>query len=225
MGPEATVHLFDLIVKKTRAKKDGDHISIIIMNNPEIPDRTAAIIGDRESPLPFLIQTAKNLERAGADFLVMPCITAHHYYQEITAKIDIPLIHMIRETINHIMIKLPGISSFGLLATTGTLKIRLFQEEMEKIKSPVIIPDSEQQKKVMEAIYGLTGIKAGYKDFPREILSETTELLRNKGAQAIIAGCTEIALISEEIFFDLPVINPLHILAGASIKMAGYREK
>jgi aspartate racemase len=225
MGPEATVHLFDLIVKKTRAKKDGDHIPIIIMNNPEIPDRTAAITGDGKSPLPHLIQTSKNLERAGADFLVMPCITAHHYYQDIVNKINIPLIHMIRETINHIMIKLPGINRFGLLATTGTMKIRLFQEELEKIKSRVITPDSEQQKKVMEAIYGITGIKAGYKDFPRKTLTKTTDLLRNEGAQAIIAGCTEIALVAEEIIFDLPVINPLHILASASIKMAGYQEK
>ena len=225
MGPEATVQLFDLIVQKTRAKKDGDHIPIIIINNPEIPDRTAAITGDGKSPLPYLIKTAKNLERAGADFLVMPCITAHHYYSDITNKIDIPLIHMIRETINHIMIKLPGISRFGLLATTGTLKIQLFQQELEKIKSRVLIPDSEQQEKVMEAIYGITGIKAGYKDFPRKMLTYTTEKLREEGAQAIIAGCTEIALVVEEITFDLPIINPLHILASTSIKMAGYQEK
>lgn len=225
MGPEATAYFFDLIVKKTRAKKDGDHIPIIIMNNPEIPDRTAAIIGDGESPLPHLIKTAKKLEKAGAHFLVIPCITAHHYYPEITKKIDIPLIHMIRETINHIMIRLPGISRFGLLATTGTLKIQLFQQELEKIKSRIITPDSEQQNKVMEAIYGITGIKAGYKDFPREILTYTTNQLQKEGAQAIIAGCTEIALVAEEITFDLPVINPLKILASASIKMAGYQEK
>ncbi|MCK4835869.1 MAG: aspartate/glutamate racemase family protein, partial [Candidatus Aminicenantes bacterium] len=86
MGPEATVHLCDLIVKKTRAEKDKDHIPMIIMNNPEIPDRTAAIIGEGDSPLPDLIKTAQSLEKAGAHFLVMPCVTAHHFYPDMIKK-------------------------------------------------------------------------------------------------------------------------------------------
>jgi len=225
MGPEATVHLFDLIVKKPRAKKDGDHITMIILNNPEIPDRTAAIIGTGESPLPLLIKTAQDLERAGAHFLVMPCVTAHHYYPEIIKKINIPFIHMIRETLNHITTNLPELSKFGLLATTGTLEIQLFQQELENKKPQILIPDSEQQKKVMHAIYGKNGIKAGFKDSPREILSLVSRQLEKKGAQAIIAGCTEVALVIEEIGINLQKINPLQILASASIKMAGYQEK
>ena len=80
MGPEATVNLFNLIVSLTKAEKDNEHIPIIIINNPKIPDRTDAIINDRESPLPSLIKAAQKLEKVGADFIVMPCITAHYYY-------------------------------------------------------------------------------------------------------------------------------------------------
>lgn len=225
MGPEATVYFFDLIVKKTRAIKDSDHIPVIIMNNPQIPDRTAAIDGEEDSPLPFLIKTAQDLERAGADFLVMPCVTAHYYYPEIIKKIKIPFIHMIDETVNHIIMTFPGFKRFGLLATTGTLKTQLFQQELEKTKSEVILPDSEQQKKVMEAIYGKQGIKAGFKESPREILSHVAGQLEQRGIQAIIAGCTEIGLVIEDLNIDLPKIKPLHILASVSIKMAGYQEK
>jgi aspartate racemase len=225
MGPEATVYLFDLIVKKTRADKDGDHIPMIIMNNPEIPDRTAAIIGEGDSPLPLLNKTARDLEMAGADFLVMPCVTAHFYYPDIEKKISIPFIHMIRETVNHLVETLPELKIFGLLATTGTLQTRLFQQGLQKVKKEVIIPDPEKQKRVMEAIYGKEGIKAGFKESPGKILSQMAAHLEKNGAQAIIAGCTEIGLVIEHLDIDPPKIKPLHILASASIKMAGYQEK
>jgi len=73
MGPEATIDLFYKIIKFTPAKKDQDHLRIIIDNNPKIPDRTAAILGKGEDPIPALRETAKNLEKAGADFIIIPC--------------------------------------------------------------------------------------------------------------------------------------------------------
>jgi aspartate racemase len=225
MGPETTVYLFDLIVKKTRAAKDGDHIPLIIMNNPEIPDRTAAIFGEGNTPLPLLSKIARDLEKAGADFLVMPCVTAHYYYPDIIKQIKIPFIHMIQETANHLTRQFPEFNRFGLLATNGTLKTSLFQQELEKIKSEVVMPDSGQQKKVMETIYGKEGIKAGFKKSPRILLSQIAEQLKQNGAQAIIAGCTEIGLVIEDLDINIPKIKPLHILASASIKMAGYTER
>jgi aspartate racemase len=225
MGPEATVHLFELIVKKTRAEKDSAHIPIIIYNNPGIPDRTAAIIGEGESPLPYLINTAKILEQAGADFIAMPCVTAHHYYPEIQKNINIRFIHMIWETVDYITSGLTELKRFGLLATSGTLETGLFQTEMEKKKIRVITPAPGEQKQVMEAIYGPQGIKAGFKDEPRKKLSIIANHLKEKGAAAIIAGCTEIALVIEKIDTDIPTINPLDILASVCIRTAGYQEK
>ena len=77
MGPEATIDLFTKIVKGSKVKKDQDHLRILIYNNSKIPDRTLAIKGKGPSPLPGLIQSAKVLEKAGADFVLIPCITAH----------------------------------------------------------------------------------------------------------------------------------------------------
>jgi aspartate racemase len=225
MGPEATVHLFELIVKKTKAEKDSAHIPIIIYNNPEIPDRTSAIIGRGESPLPYLVDSAKILEQAGADFIAMPCVTAHHFYQDIQNNINIPFIHMIRETVYHIISGLTDLKKSGLLATSGTLETGLFQTEMKKNNIRLIIPAPEEQKQVMEAIYGPQGIKAGFKDEPRKKLSVIANHLKPKGAEAIIAGCTEIALVTDEIDIDIPIINPLDILASACIRIAGYQEK
>ena len=77
MGPEATLHLFNLIIKNTPASKDQDHIPVIIYNNPLIPDRTMHIVYNEESPLALLIEGAQHLERAGADMILIACNTAH----------------------------------------------------------------------------------------------------------------------------------------------------
>lgn len=225
MGPEATARLFDLILRKTQAEKDSDHIPVIILNQPRIPDRTAAILGKGESPLPHLIQAAKILEEAGAGFIVMPCVTAHHYYREISKHVGIPFIHMVRETVHHIMKKIPEPGCLGLLATSGTLETGLFQRALEEKKYQVLTPDSGQQREVMAAIYGEQGIKAGFKDRPRELLNWAGDRLKQRGAGALIAGCTEIALVADDLDIGLPVVNPLDILASAGIKMAGYAEK
>jgi len=92
MGPEATLDLFHKIIKLTYAEKDQDHLRIIIDNNPKIPDRTDAISGTGKDPLPKLIVTAQILEKAGADFIIIPCNTAHYFISEIQQSIKIPIL-------------------------------------------------------------------------------------------------------------------------------------
>ncbi|MCP2520410.1 amino acid racemase [Candidatus Aminicenantes bacterium AC-335-B20] len=225
MGPEATVYLFELIVKMTDADKDQEHIPIIIYNNPKIPHRTCAILGGGPSPLPFLIKGAKFLEKAGADFIVMPCVTAHYFYSEIIKKIKIPFLHLIEETYNYVKKEFPTIKRLGLLATSGTIKTNLFQEYFEKGGIEIIIPDEKEQNKVMEAIYCSNGIKAGYKNgLPKNLLMEAAEnLISKKRCEGIIAGCTEVPLALKREDFRVPFINPLEIIARKSILKAGYR--
>ena len=83
MGPLATADLFTRIINLTDAQKDAEHIHILIDNNPHIPDRTSAILHGTESPLPYLIESANRLKSAGADFLIIPCITSHGFYDEL----------------------------------------------------------------------------------------------------------------------------------------------
>ena len=81
MGPEATVELMRRVIELTPANDDCDHIRMLVDNNPKVPSRIKALLeGNKESPLPVLIDMALGLEKSGADFLVMPCHTAHAYY-------------------------------------------------------------------------------------------------------------------------------------------------
>ena len=99
MGPEATIDLFARIVKHTHAKKDDDHLRIIIDNNPKMPSRQDAILKGGESPVPAMRETARNLERAGADFIIIGANTPHYFYDEIKDAVRIPFLHIIEEAV------------------------------------------------------------------------------------------------------------------------------
>ena len=222
MGPEATIDFFSKIVKGTRVKKDQDHLRILIDNNPKIPNRTLAIQGKGPSPLPQLVRSAKVLEDAGADFIVIPCVTAHHFYGPLQKKSRVPIFHIVNETVRYIQDHFKGIEKIGLLATTGTIEAGLFQKAFAHSKIDLILPTRDLQKnKVMEAIFGKEGIKAiGPSRKSNRFILEVSRILIRQGAQAIIAGCTEVPLVLKEGDLPVPVIDPVAILAKVAIEQA-----
>jgi aspartate racemase len=224
MGPEATIYLFNLIVKGTKAEKDQEHITSIVFNNPKIPDRTDAIAGSGPSPLPYLIEGAKILETAGADFIVMPCVTAHYFYDEIVKYVSIPFLHLLAEVLRYIKRELGNLKRFGLLATDGTIQSRLFQDLFNNNGMEVVIPKENDQRVLMKALYQEKGIKGGYKRHPKKMIRKVLkELLQYYQPEGIIAGCTEIPLVLKQVDMDVPFIEPLRILAEESIRKAGYQ--
>lgn len=227
MGPEATVDLFSKIVKGTRVRRDQDHLRILIDNNPKIPDRTLAIEGKGPSPLPSLVESAKKLERMGAHFLVIPCVTAHQFHADLQKRLKIPVLHIVEETIRYVLLRFKGIRKIGLLATTGTLRTGLFQRALTESPIELIIPSSQtQETKVMEAIYGAKGVKAvGPSPYSIRLVRQAARELMRKGAEGILAGCTEIPLIIRDGDLPVPVVDPLWVLARTAVEKAGGRWK
>jgi aspartate racemase len=221
MGPESTAHLFLKIIKNTPAKKDQDHLRIIIYSNPKIPDRTLALLGEGENPLEEAKKTVYNLEKAGAEIIALPCNTMHYYYRELQNITKIPIIDMISETALFIHKKFPDMKKIGLLATTGTIKAGIYERKINGVQ--IVIPSKDAQKKVMNSIYGTHGIKAGYigENLQSEIL-EITKTLIKEGAEAIVIGCTELSLLSIKKELSVPVIDPLEILAKVIVKKAMF---
>ncbi|HLP44630.1 MAG TPA: amino acid racemase, partial [Candidatus Kapabacteria bacterium] len=189
--------------------------------------RTAAILHGRPSPLPALIEGAKRLEKAGADLIIMACHTAHYFYNEICSQINIPFLHLQRETLHHIEQKQKNIKRFGLIATTATIKMGLFQSIFNESKNglEIVVPGAADQEMMMTAMYGEKGIKLGFKKEPRELLLKVIAHLKEKNAEAIIAGCSETSIVLKENEFRLPVFDPLIITAKAAILKAGYQIK
>jgi aspartate racemase len=218
MGPEATADLFYRIIKATTVKRDQDHPRTIIYSNSKVPDRTPAILGDGPSPLPEMVKAARALETAGADFIIIPCNTAHHFIGELRGSVGIPILHMIELTAKKVGRELPRVKRAGLIATVGTFKSGIYDKGFYGQGIEIIVPHADLQRASMEAIY--EHIKTGDLEGGRKIVLKVAKNLVNRGAQAVICGCTEISLVLKDGDLAVPVIDPLQILAETAVGIA-----
>jgi len=222
MGPEATKDLFGKIIANTPASVDQEHLRVIIDSNPHVPDRTAAILRGGESPVPVMKAGAEALKRAGADFIVIPCVSAHFFLEELRSQITLPVISIFDATVEHIRTAHPHIRKIGLLATIGTLEGGRFQDCLERGGIGTLLPDHADREKIMRAVYEIKGADAGRSrsEIGREVRDVANRLLA-QGAQGIVAGCTEIPLVLRSDDLSAPLFDTLLLLARAAIKEAG----
>lgn len=218
MGPEATFEFYGKIIKLTHAERDQDHIPCVIFSNTQVPDRTESILKGERHIVKFLHDSVRLLEEAGADFIVIPCNTVHYWISEMRKAVRIPVVDMIEETANHL--KKLGHAKVGLLATTGTIKTRIYENVFEKHGIDIARP--EGQEKVMEII---NKIKAGdiSKARRRDIEKEIAKMRRN-GIGVFVLGCTELPLLFRK---GKPawLVDPMDVLAERAVEMAGARKR
>jgi aspartate racemase len=223
MGPEATEYMFGLIIRNTKVLEDQDHIPVIIYSNPKVPHRTDAVFNKGPSPTPLLVEGIKLLNQAGADFIIVPCVTAHYFLPEVAEAVDFSLLSLLEESLKWAQEHIPALTKVGLISSTGTLRSGLFHNTYEAAGIEVIGPEEDEQESVMEAIYGPHGIKAGYTTgVSKEMIVNAAKILIGRGAEAIIAGCTEVPLVLKPEDIPVPLIEPMEIVAKSSILEAGY---
>ncbi len=222
VGPSATVQLMQLIIRNTPTERDQDHIRVIIDNHPQIPDRTEAILYGGESPVPWLAESLKILKGAGADFIVCPCNTAHHFLRKMKQEHDFVLIDMIEETVKFLV--KAGYYEAGLLSTSGTASTGIYQETGLRCGVKIHSPSVAGINDVMEAVYGKKGIKANAR-FEKSrrnklLLKGAIREFEDAGLDAVIMGCTEIPLCLTADDTRLPLVNPTAILSKAIVAAA-----
>lgn len=218
VGPLATMLLGEMIVRRTEAKTDQEHVNMMITNNTSIPDRTTYILDrSKANPVPVMISDGLKLKSIGAQVLAMPCNTAHTFYDEIQSGLGIPVVNMIQETAKRA--SFVGAVKVGILATTGTLTASVYQLACKDVGIQPIVPDEETQKLVMSVIYD--DVKAGRPvDFLKwqQILTKMTDL----GCDRVILGCTELSIVKRELQLDDYYIDSLMVLAECAIEACGY---
>jgi aspartate racemase len=217
MGPRATLDLFQKIIDNTPANNDQEHLPILIDNNPQIPDRTAFLINNGANPFPQLLASAIKLEAGGAEAICMPCNTAHYFLENLEKEVLIPFISIIESTYLAITHAIPTVKKIGLLATAGTTKARIYHKVFEKGRIELIDISKEDQQTIMEIIYG---IKAGNIQGQVKKIQALVEKLTDLGAEAIIAGCTELPLLTKYISPSVPFFDPTLILAKAVVSFS-----
>lgn len=217
LGPIATAHFMELVIRMTDAATDQEHLDMIVYSFPSIPDRTGYILDQTQpSPLPPMIEIGQKLARQGADHIAIPCLTAHYFYEELTAGIPVSIINGIGETVRHL--KENGVTRVGIMATDGTIRTGLFRRELERQGITPIIPSAQRQRDVMHLIYA--NIKA---NLPAEMdrFAAVSRELRENGAEAIILGCTELSLIKRDEKIGPGFIDAMEVLAQQSVLRCG----
>lgn len=200
MGPLATQLFYKMVIEKTDAHTDQEHINMVILNHATMPDRTSAIMNDTLDDLMHRLEDdAAVLEKFGADYLVIPCNTCHVLMDELQAVTHIPIINMIKAAVNKIKATYGEGARVGIMATDGTIKWGLYQKECEENGMTSVIPNEENQKLVMKIIYD--GVKDGghvdYADF-----EAIEKQFHDEKCDCVILACTELSCFKEE--YDLP---------------------
>ena len=215
LGPAATVDFMSRVLNTTEASTDQDHIRLLVDHNPTVPDRHRAIAGETPSVAPELAEMARGLENAGADFLVMVCNTAHAYTDEIRAAITIPFVSIVDVTVAALG---PEPRAVGVMAADGCLRAGLYQRALAQAGHEAVLWSDAELEQFMALVYR---IKAGERD--EEIsggMSRLAASLQFAGADALIAGCTEIPLVLSAADAGLPLYSSTDLLVEHTIAVA-----
>lgn len=198
VGPLATAYFMELIIKKTPAERDQDNIPMIVFNDPQIPDRTAFILDKTQpDPLPEMKNVALWLEEAGADYIAIPCNTAHYFHEQIAEATSVPVLNIMKETTERIVETYGAGATIGLLATDGTLSSGVFQEYLHNAGLKVALPSAEDQREiVMPLIYDR--IKRNLPYDSGEFF-DLAERMHRDGCEAVIVGCTELSVAYQDL--------------------------
>lgn len=217
LGPMSTVYFCELLNRHTAARCDGDHIDMLVSSRASTPDRTAYILGtsDRD-PLPVMLEEAHRLERAGVDLIVIPCNTAHYFYNGLTAGCHVPILNIIEETIRHLSRR--GIRRFGLLATQGTVESGSYHRLCDGTELTCLVPSKEEQRIITSVIYDQ--IKQN-KPVDREAFLGVANALFDRGCECLVLGCTELSLLKKEGLCDQRFVDSLDVLAYRTILACG----
>lgn len=219
MGPLATVDLMEKIIRQTPAAEDSDHLRLLVDSNAQIPSRVKAILEKGESPVPLMRASLLQLEHWGAQLIAMPCNTAHYFFPQLVDAVEVPLIHMIQETVK--VIAADDIKEVLLLGTQALLELKLYEEPLQREGIGVLVPSAHEREAIMKAI---EGVKGGDYSSAQEIL---THFLAGQGKGGgrppLILGCTELPIILNPPFLKaagFQAYDPTTILAQAILAQA-----
>lgn len=219
MGPAATVDLMQRIIAATPATDDCDHIRTIVDNNPKVPSRIKALIEKSgPSPLATLIAMAQQLESLGSELLAMPCNTAHYYYRDLAAAVDIPFLNIMDLTSSYIAKQQPDCKRVGLLASSALSQIQLYEPSLSAQGATVVYPSSDAQAALMQLIVAVkanAGDRVGY-----AALQGCADDLESQGVDCLLIACTELSVISEHLNSSIATYDAADILAREVVMRA-----
>jgi aspartate racemase len=220
MGPLAGAAFATRLVALTPAERDQDHVPALLCNDPRIPDRSSARLGQGEDPLEAMVAGLQLLERAGARLVAIPCNTAHLWHEQLAARTRVPLLHIV-EAVCEDLARLGAEGPVGLMGTPATLQLGLYQQPLRSRGYEVLVPDEAGRAQCVDAIAAVKGNR------PEEAFAPAAECIRAliaRGARAVVLGCTELPLAvphDRRAEFDAVLTDSIDALARAALQRYG----
>ncbi|MFO3717826.1 aspartate/glutamate racemase family protein [Anaerococcus sp. ENR1011] len=220
MGPLCTAMFYQKLVIHTKANKDQDHIPTVIISDPQIPDRTAAILTGKNEDilLKKVKEDLENLKKQGVSNIAIPCNTMHYYYDTFKEYTSVNIINMVEETLKYCKAK--KAKNVAVLGTLATMNCGIYEKYAKNIGINIIPMDEKIKNFTMDTIYQ---IKETNETNHKEFLSMVEEL-KNTKVDAIILACTELSLIEDIATYDF-VIDAMDVLSYEAIKKSGFEIK
>lgn len=218
MGPLATADFLAKLAVATPVSVEQDHLRVLVDSNPKLPDRVDAIAGTGPSPGPMLADMASGLERAGADFLVIACNTAHHFESHVRDAVAIPFVSIIEEACDECVRAHPQVSRVGVLATPGCIASGMYQRALAVRGLNAVVLDTRCEVDFVRAVRAikLEGIGGDAADTMKRL----AQTLVDAGAELVIAGCTEVPLVLHNGALAVPLLDSTLNLARRCVQYA-----
>lgn len=222
MGPMASQLFYKMVTEQTVAAKDQEHINMLILSDTGMPDRTGAILsGELEEVRERMLADALLLQENGCKAIAITCNTAHFFADMIAPELNIPVIHMIRETAKETARRCKG-EKAAILATDGTIRTELYQKALIAEGVEPYTPSSEGQKLVMHQIYDR--VKSGL-PADMDLWKTLEEEVMSAGCKTALLACTELSVIREQENLSPFYIDPMNVLAQRCIQFMGKEIK
>jgi aspartate racemase len=220
MGPMATSAFYRELTLATPASTDRDHLQVMIVSNPRIPDRTSYLLGRGEDPRPALIEAAMRLRDAGSELLVMPCNTAQAFLPDLERAVGLPFVPWVETVVGEA--GRVGAAPVGVLATAGTLQVDLYGGPLRARGVAYLEPTPAETEVVMRSIYEFKATGRASRA-SRAALVSVASALHERGARSLLLACTELPLIipSSSRRWPAPALDPAQLVARRTVLEAG----
>jgi aspartate racemase len=223
MGPAAGAYFAYRLALLTDARSDQEHLPVLLVNDPQIPDRSEAALGRGESPLPAMRRGLQFLEESGCSFAAIPCNTAHHWYAELQASVKMPLIHIVSSVIENLRASEIERGIIGLLGTPATIRSNLYKDQLMEA-GYVVLPLTDEDVHRL-CVSPIQAVKQNRQKEAGDALAAAVRVLHDRGATAVILGCTELPIALSSLGptkLKLPVVNSIDSLAICALNHFGF---
>ena len=218
LSAESTIEYYKILIKEYNKRKGGKSSPLLIIDSLDLEEAVDLMSnGDWDGVFNIIFQSAKNLEYAGAEVIIIATNTIHKIFDRLQEEINTPMISIVDVTAE--AAKSKNLKKIGLLGTIFTMQSDFFQKTFQRYDLEIIVPNQEDQKLVNEVIFKELTFHIIKPESKRRYL-DVIGRLRQEGAEGVILGCTEIPLLIKQEDSPIPVFDTTTLHAMAALEYA-----